>query len=93
MEHFACFSSVEYAKQQDPYLLKTGQHNSNGHDSLIALSPDGRTVAIATGVNISVYSTLTAQCEEVILDVHTSKCPLNYQVNIYTCISSHRYSS
>ena len=65
--------TVEYRKKQDPCLLQTGRYENTGK-SMIALSPDGRTVAIATGTSISVFSTLTGACEQTFRDVHNSEC-------------------
>jgi len=49
-------TNVEYQKKQDPYLLYTYQSHLPG-PSLIALSPDARTVLLACGSSLSLYST------------------------------------
>ncbi|XP_033627085.1 transducin beta-like protein 2 [Asterias rubens] len=63
-------TNVEYNKNQDPYLLYTGTYNHTG-PSLLALSPDAHTVAIASGVRIMVYNATTGEEEESFEDVHT----------------------
>ncbi|KAJ8042997.1 Transducin beta-like protein 2 [Holothuria leucospilota] len=65
-------TNVEYHKNQDPYLLYTGSHNFTIH-SLIALSCDGHTVAIACGLSVSVYNTQNGEEEERFNDVHTAE--------------------
>lgn len=67
--------SVEYHKNQDPYLLYTGSHNFTIH-SLIALSCDGHTVAIASALSVSVYNTHNGEEEERLNDVHTGESVL-----------------
>ncbi|NXM35931.1 TBL2 protein, partial [Oxyruncus cristatus] len=62
-------TDVEYKKQQDPYLLLTGQC-SVPEPRLIALSPDGRAVAVAGGTDIAVYNTRRGEEEEQLLGVH-----------------------
>ena len=63
---------VEYAKQQDPYLLLTGEYPHTG-PCLIALSADAYSVAIAQGTDIWVYSANGKQEEEHFTDVHSRK--------------------
>lgn len=62
-------TDVEYKKQQDPYLLLTGQWCGR-EPARIALSPDGRVVAIASISDITVYNTQTGQIEEEFHSVH-----------------------
>ncbi|XP_027525743.1 transducin beta-like protein 2 [Corapipo altera] len=62
-------TDVEYKKQQDPYLLLTGQC-SVPEPRLIALSPDGRAVAVAGGTDIAVYNTRRGEEEERLQGVH-----------------------
>ncbi|KAI0209773.1 Transducin beta-like protein 2 [Lamellibrachia satsuma] len=64
-------TDIEYQKKQDPCLLQTGQYENAGK-SMIALSPDGRTVAIATGTSISVFNGQTGVCEQTFREVHNS---------------------
>lgn len=63
-------TNVEYQKKQDPYLLKTWKYDYPG-PSLIALSPDARTVALATGTTISVYNVASSDCQQTFEDVHS----------------------
>lgn len=65
-------TTVEYQKNQDPYLLKTGKYNHTG-PALIALSPDARTVAIATGSDVVVFEAETTDCAQSFHDVHTGE--------------------
>ena len=60
---------VEYTKSQDPYLLRTWQYSSSGPRTLIALSPDARTVALATSSSVSVYSVTSDDCIATFQDV------------------------
>ncbi|XP_030847807.1 transducin beta-like protein 2 [Strongylocentrotus purpuratus] len=71
-------TDVEYAKQQDPYLLLTGQYPHSG-PCLIALSPDAYSVAIAQGTEIWLYSANAKQEEEHFQDVHSQRiCKLGF---------------
>ncbi|NWY33887.1 TBL2 protein, partial [Pheucticus melanocephalus] len=63
-------TDVEYKKQQDPHLLLTGQC-AVLEPCRIALSPDGRTVAVASGTDIVVYNTRRGEEEERFLGVHS----------------------
>ncbi|CAJ0928363.1 unnamed protein product [Ranitomeya imitator] len=57
-------TDVEYKKQQDPYyLLFTGKW-AGKEPCRIALSPDGRVVAIASVCDITVYNAQTGDVEE-----------------------------
>ncbi|XP_069800880.1 transducin beta-like protein 2 [Dendropsophus ebraccatus] len=62
-------TDVEYKKQQDPYLLFTGKW-SGQEPCRIALSPDGRIVAIASVCDITVYNAQTGEIEEEFKSVH-----------------------
>ncbi|XP_043910055.1 transducin beta-like protein 2 [Protopterus annectens] len=74
-------TDVEYKKQQDPYLLLTGKWDGNT-PCRIALSPDARVVAIASGINIFVYNTKTAEKEEEFINVHSVEiADLAFDVN------------
>ena len=66
------FFSVEYQKGQDPYLLTTGKYNHTG-PSLVALSPDGRSVAIATTYSISMYDAESGELAQTFENAHASK--------------------
>ncbi|KAG9485782.1 hypothetical protein GDO78_008721 [Eleutherodactylus coqui] len=62
-------TDVEYKKQQDPYLLYTGKWS--GHEPCrIAMSPDGRVVAISSVCDITVYNAQTGEVEEEFKSVH-----------------------
>ncbi|XP_053817062.1 transducin beta-like protein 2 isoform X1 [Vidua macroura] len=63
-------TDVEYKKQQDPYLLLTGQC-AVLEPCRIALSPDSRTVAVAGSTDIVVYNTRRGEEEERFLGVHS----------------------
>lgn len=65
-------TDVEYKKQQDPYLLLTGQCAMQ-EPCRIALSPDGRAVAVAGGADIVVYNTRRGEEEERFLGVHSQR--------------------
>ncbi|XP_075710243.1 transducin beta-like protein 2 [Rhinoderma darwinii] len=62
-------TDVEYKKQQDPYLLFTGKWCGR-EPCRIAMSPDGRVVAIASVSDITVYNAQTGQIEEEFQSVH-----------------------
>ncbi|KAM4886565.1 LOW QUALITY PROTEIN: transducin beta-like protein 2 [Sylvia borin] len=62
-------TDVEYKKQQDPYLLLTGQC-AMLERCRIALSPDGHMVAVVGSTDIVVYNTRRGE-EECFLDMHS----------------------
>ncbi|XP_053313214.1 transducin beta-like protein 2 [Spea bombifrons] len=62
-------TDVEYKKQQDPYLLFTGRWSGN-EPCRIALSPDGRIVAISSISDITVFNANTGEVEEEFHSVH-----------------------
>lgn len=68
--------SVEYGKGQEPYLLVTGELKTT-QPNLIALSPDGRAVAIASKANIYCFCGITGQLDYEFQDVHTCKFRLS----------------
>lgn len=63
-------TNVEYKMQQDPYLLKTVPCSSSD-GSRVALSPDGRVVAISDGCNVAMYSAASGLLEEELHGVHS----------------------
>ncbi|XP_077995758.1 transducin beta-like protein 2 [Glandiceps talaboti] len=63
-------TNVEYEKNQDPYLLYTGQFDHNG-PAKIALAPDGLSVAIATGYDVSLYDATSGEEEETFREIHS----------------------
>nr|XP_057943724.1 transducin beta-like protein 2 [Doryrhamphus excisus] len=74
-------TNVEYKQQQDPYLLRTVPcKSSNG--SRVALSPDGRVVAISDICNVAMYSASTGEREEQLLSVHSEEITdLRFDIN------------
>lgn len=74
-------TNVEYKKQQDPYLLKTVPCTSS-EGSRVALSPDGRVLAISDGCNVAMYSAASGQMEEELLGVHSEEITdLRFDIN------------
>lgn len=65
-------TNIEYAKGQEPYLLHTGKFDGT-EKAIVALSHDGRTVALAQGCTLSIYNAVTTDLEKTIENVHTSK--------------------
>ncbi|XP_005813862.1 transducin beta-like protein 2 [Xiphophorus maculatus] len=63
-------TDVEYKKQQDPYLLRTVSCSSSD-GSRVALSPDGRVVAISDGCNVAMFDANTGKLEEELRAVHS----------------------
>ncbi|XP_072047301.1 transducin beta-like protein 2 [Amphiura filiformis] len=63
-------TEVEYNKNQDPYLLYTGSYTHLG-PSLIALSADANSLAIAHSNRLWVFNTKSGEEEESFEDVHT----------------------
>ncbi|XP_066945957.1 transducin beta-like protein 2 isoform X3 [Macrobrachium rosenbergii] len=64
-------TDIEFEKGQQPYLLLTGNYDTKSQPGIIRLSPDGRTIAIACGNNLTFYSGVTGE-------------KLNFIPNIYT---------
>lgn len=57
-------TSVEYEKEQDPYLIKSGSldvgsFSVKNHPALIALSPDGNVAAVACSTSVVSFSTVS----------------------------------
>ena len=74
-------TDVEYKKQQDPYLLKT-VHCTSSEGSLVALSPDGRVVAISDGCNITMFNATSGELEEEFLGIHSEEITdLRFDIN------------
>lgn len=74
-------TDVEYKKQQDPYLLKTVPCTSSD-GSRVALSPDGRVVAISSGCNVAMYSAASGELEEEMLGIHSEEITdLRFDIN------------
>ncbi|XP_076875602.1 transducin beta-like protein 2 [Brachyhypopomus gauderio] len=62
-------TDVEYKKQQDPYLLRTVPCPVS-EGSRIALSPDGRVVAVSSGQDVAMYNATSGELEEQFHCVH-----------------------
>lgn len=69
---------------QDPYLLKTGSIEFTS-PCLVALSPDGRSVAIANESTISVHNAISGEQEEKMSNVFSGTC---LRVHILTLLFS-----
>lgn len=81
-------TDVEYKKKQDPYLLRTVPCQVS-EGSRIALSPDGRVVAIANGCDIALYSATTGELEEEFHGVHSAKITdLKFDINSRFLVST-----
>ncbi|MBN3325419.1 TBL2 protein, partial [Atractosteus spatula] len=81
-------TDVEYKKQQDPYLLRTGQCQV-AEPCRIALSPDARVAAISSGCNVALYSTAAGELEEELQGVHSEEiADMRFDINsrfLLTC--------
>lgn len=74
-------TNVEYKKQQDPYLLRTVSCSSS-EGSRVALSPDGRVVAISDGCNVTMFDATTGTLEEELRGVHSEEITdLRFDIN------------
>ncbi|XP_028938440.1 transducin beta-like protein 2 isoform X1 [Ornithorhynchus anatinus] len=63
--------SVEYKKQQDPYLLLTGRHvEAASGPCRLALSPDAQVLALASGCSLWLYNTRQGKQEEHFSQAH-----------------------
>ncbi|MCJ8742131.1 hypothetical protein PDJAM_G00078810 [Pangasius djambal] len=81
-------TDVEYKKQQDPYLLRTVPCRVS-EGSRIALSPDGRAVAVSSGRDIYVYSASSGELEEEFHNVHSEDITdLKFDINNRFLVSS-----
>lgn len=65
-------TDIRYEMNQDPYLLKTGSIDYTS-PCLIALSPDGRSVAIASDNSLSVHNAVTGKEEETFSNVFSGE--------------------
>ncbi|GAB5582803.1 transducin beta-like protein 2 isoform X1 [Prionailurus iriomotensis] len=64
-------TDVEYKKQQDPYLLRTGCfEEASTMPCRLALSPDAQVLALASGSSIHLYNTRRGEKEECFEQVH-----------------------
>ncbi|XP_016132620.1 transducin beta-like protein 2 [Sinocyclocheilus grahami] len=81
-------TDVEYKKKQDPYLLRTVPCQVS-EGSRIALSPDGRVVAISNGCDLAMYSASTGELEEEFHGVHSKEITdLKFDINNRFLVSS-----
>ncbi|OWF53107.1 transducin beta-like protein 2 [Mizuhopecten yessoensis] len=62
-------TNVRYEMNQDPYLLHTGNISYSGY-CLIALSPDGRTVAVGGENSITFFNAISSKEEETVDNIH-----------------------
>lgn len=74
-------TDVEYKKKQDPYLLRTVPCRVS-EGSRVALSPDGRAVAVSTGRDVFLYSAGSGELEEEFRGVHSEEiADLKFDIN------------
>ncbi|KAK7066221.1 Transducin beta-like protein 2 [Halocaridina rubra] len=64
-------TNIEFEKGQEPYLLLTGTYDNKNYPGIIRLSPDGRTISLASRSYLTFYSAITGE-------------KLNHIPNIYT---------
>ncbi|XP_030652020.1 transducin beta-like protein 2 isoform X2 [Nomascus leucogenys] len=76
-------TDVEYKKQQDPYLLKTGcfEEAAGAAPCRLALSPNAQVLALASGSSIHLYNTRRGEKEECFERVH-GECIANLSFDI-----------
>ncbi|CAG0916559.1 unnamed protein product [Notodromas monacha] len=63
-------TKIDYGKGQEPSLLFSIAFDTRGEKALIALSPDGRSVAIASSTDVFFYSGVTGKFVKKIEHVH-----------------------
>lgn len=64
-------TDVEYKKQQDPYLLRTGRfEEARAMPCRLALSPNAQVLALASGTSVHLYNTRRGEREESFEQVH-----------------------
>lgn len=81
-------TNVEYKKQQDPYLLRTVPCQVS-EGTRIALSPDGRVVAVSNGSDIAMYNAITGELEEEFQSVHSEYITdLKFDINSRFLVST-----
>ncbi|XP_062587695.1 transducin beta-like protein 2, partial [Saccostrea cucullata] len=98
-------TNIRYEMNQDPYLLKTGSIDFTS-PCLISLSPDGRSVAIASESSVSVHNAITGEQEEKFSQVFSGEvtdisfdlsnkyivCSGDRQVSVFNNITGYRAS-
>ncbi|XP_048767458.2 transducin beta-like protein 2 [Ostrea edulis] len=87
-------TDIRYDMGQDPYLLKTGSIEFTS-PCLVALSPDGRSVAIANESTISVHNAISGEQEEKMSNVFSGEVTdLSFDLtNKYILCSGDRHVS
>ncbi|RXG72136.1 Transducin beta-like protein 2 [Armadillidium vulgare] len=54
-------TQIEYEQGQEPYFLLSNQYNKSDIRPVIALSPDGRTIVVGIGPDLTFYSAVTGE--------------------------------
>ncbi|XP_063847859.1 LOW QUALITY PROTEIN: uncharacterized protein LOC135092965 [Scylla paramamosain] len=63
-------TNIEYQKGQLVYLLKSGPYEKKQQPALIRLSPDGRTIVIASAASLTFFSATTGEVLNTIADIY-----------------------
>uniref|UniRef100_A0A0P4W3S7 Uncharacterized protein n=1 Tax=Scylla olivacea TaxID=85551 RepID=A0A0P4W3S7_SCYOL len=63
-------TNIEYQKGQLVYLLKSGPYDKKQVPALIRLSPDGRTIVIASAASLTFFSAITGEVLNTIADIY-----------------------
>lgn len=63
--------TVEYQKGQLVYLLQSGVYEKKNQPGLIRLSPDGRTIVIASAASLTFFSAITGNILNTITDIYS----------------------
>ncbi|XP_045615048.1 transducin beta-like protein 2 isoform X4 [Procambarus clarkii] len=64
-------TNIEYEKGQLVYLLHTGNYDKKDYPAKIRLSPDGRTIVIASLATLTFFSAITADKLNTIEDIYS----------------------
>ena len=68
------FCAVEYAKGEEPHLLKSGKYNLEPNSkTCVAISPDGNVIAIGSGTGLTVINALEELIDMTIPNMYTGK--------------------
>lgn len=94
---FCFYFTVDYKQGQLATLVVSGKYKGAGlGPARVALSPDGRVVAVGSGTSIYCYSTLNGELSAHIPDVHSGKRTMRqmeqadgvtYRLHVSTCIT------